>query len=184
MKDEKALVKACAKGDGSAFEELYRRFASKMLVVCNRYARDKDEAKDILQEGFIRIFEQIHTFRHEGSLEGWIRRIMVNIALEHYRKYVRERDRESGSVEHLTEDDHPLSAQDILSHISFNELMQMIQELTPAYRMVFNLYVFEGLKHHEIATQLGISEGTSKSNLADARRILQRRIESVMFDVR
>jgi RNA polymerase sigma-70 factor (ECF subfamily) len=182
LKDEKALVKGCTNGDGSAFEELYRRYASKMLVVCNRYARDKDEAKDLLQDGFIRIFEQIHTFRGEGSLEGWIRRIMVNIALENYRKHARER--EFTSSEHLTEDDHPLSAQDILSQVSFNELLQIVQELTPAYRMVFNLYVFEGLKHHEIAEKLGISEGTSKSNLADARRILQRRVESVMFNVR
>ena len=184
MKDEQALLKACLKGEGSAAEELYRRFAPKMMVVCYRYAADREQAKDLLQEGFIRVFEQLHTFRSEGSLEGWIRRVIVNVALENYRKTAREREIFSRTATHMQEEDQPIAANDILAQLSFQELLQFIQELTPAYRLVFNLYVFEGLKHHEIAQQLGISEGTSKSNLSDARKILQRRIEKVMFDVK
>jgi RNA polymerase sigma-70 factor, ECF subfamily len=184
LKDEQSLIKACTKGDGAAFEALYQRFAPKLLVVCNRYAPNSEEAKDLLQEGFIKIFQQIHTFRNDGgSFEGWMKRIMVNTALEQYRKMTREREQTGYSLSELTDYNQPIASQDIISQINFDELLSMVQELSPSYRMVFNLYVFEGMKHHEIATQLGITEGTSKSNLSDARRLLQQRIEKVMFDI-
>ncbi|GAB2797951.1 RNA polymerase sigma factor [Rhabdobacter roseus] len=181
--EEEKLIKACRSGDGSAFEALYRRFSAKMMAVCYRYCHDRDEAQDLLQEGFIKVFEQIGKFRGEGSFEGWIRRIMVLTALEKYRKDRRVRESRYGSVADLQGDMQPISSDDIYSQMSFDELVGMIQELTPAYRMVFNLYVFEGMKHEEIAEKLGVSVGTSKSNLSDARRILQRRIEKVMYDL-
>lgn len=182
LNEEQRLIKACLSGDGTAFEALYRRFAAKMLAVCHRYARDKDEAKDLLQEGFINVFESLAKFRGEGSFEGWIRRIMVLTALENYRKHARERESFGGTVENLYEEFHPVSADDIYSQMNFKDLISMIQELSPVYKMVFNLYVFEGMKHEEIAQKLGISVGTSKSNLADARRILQKKIEKVMLN--
>ena len=178
--EEENLIKACRRGDGAAFEALYRRFAAKMTAVCYRYCHDRDEAQDLLQEGFIKVFEQIGKFRGEGSFEGWIRRIMVLTALEKYRKDSRERESRYGRVEDMAGEMQPISSDDIYSQMSFDELVGMIQELSPAYRMVFNLYVFEGMKHEEIAEKLGISPGTSKSNLSDARRILQRRIEKVI----
>lgn len=178
LPDDEKLIKACLNGDGAAFEALYCRFAAKMLAVCYRYCHDRDEAEDLLQEGFIKVFEQLKKFRHEGSFEGWIRRIMVLTALEKYRKDTRERESSYGRVADLDRAMQPVSADDIYSQLSFDELVALIQKLTPAYRMVFNLYVFEGMKHEEIAQQLGISAGTSKSNLSDARRILQKQIIS------
>ena len=183
LTEEQQLIRACLNGNGSAFEALYRRFAAKMLAVCQRYAHDKDEAKDLLQEGFIQVFESLHKFRNEGSFEGWVRRIMVLTALEQYRKDTRQRESYGGSIENIHEEYHPISADDIYSQMSFDELIAMIQELPPAYKIVFNLYVFEGMKHEEIAQKLNISVGTSKSNLSDARRILQKKIERVMLNL-
>ena len=167
------------RGDAAAYEALYEQFAPKMLVVCNRYVRMRAEAEDLLQDGFIKIFEQLPNFRGDGSLEGWIRRVMVNNALDYYRKTNTTYGRTYDLTE-LSEGEHPVSSEEILSQISSHDLLQMVQELPPAYRTVFNLYVFEGLKHREIAEQLGISEGTSKSNLADARTILQRKVKESM----
>ena len=149
-----------------------------MFSVCFRYSRNREEAEDILQEGFLKVFEKMHTFKREGSLEGWIRRIMVNTAIQKYR----EKKSSAGVVVNLEvypENVTNPSPDDALSQIGAKELMQLIQKLTPAYQMVFNLYVFEGLKHREIAERLGISEGTSKSNLADARTILKREINKM-----
>jgi RNA polymerase sigma-70 factor, ECF subfamily len=181
LENEDKLIKACLRGEPQAFDALYRRFASKMLVVCNRYARSEVEAEDLLQEGFIKIFEKLHTYKSEGSFEGWVRRIMVNTAIEHYRRDVAKQQYNSFSVSELHEGEQPFSAEDIVSQITFDDLLQMVQNLSPAYKMVFNLYVFEGFKHHEIAEKLSISEGTSKSNLADARKILQKKVMETMF---
>jgi len=137
----------------------------------------------LLQEGFIRIFEQIHTFRGEGSLEGWIRRVIVSVALANYHKNVRIRNQTIDIDGSFSDETQPFVAEEITSQIAFDEMLVMIQALPPTYRMVFNLYVFEGYKHHEIATQLNINEGTSKSNLFQAKRILQERITKVMFNL-
>jgi RNA polymerase sigma-70 factor (ECF subfamily) len=182
LTEEQKLIKACLNGDGTAFEEIYHQFAARMLAVCYRYSHHKDDAKDLLQEGFIKVFEQLSKFRHEGSFEGWIRRIMVLTALEKYRKGTRERESYGGSLDDLTDAFQPVSSDDIYSQMGFDELIAMIRELSPAYKMVFNLYVFEGMKHEEIAKTLSISVGTSKSNLSDARKILQKRIRKVMYD--
>jgi RNA polymerase sigma factor (sigma-70 family) len=175
---EDELIKKCVEWDQRAQNMLYKRFASKMFSVCFRYARNREEAEDILQEGFMKVFDKIHTFKNEGSLEGWIRRIMVNTAIQKYR----EKKSKAGliiSLESFPENLNHASTDDAISKMGANELIQMIQKLTPSYQMVFNLYVFEGLKHREIAERLGISEGTSKSNLADARTILKKEINKM-----
>ncbi len=170
LKQPDKLIQGCIDGDRHSQSQLYELFAPKMFVVCLRYAMSREEAEEILQEGFLKVFEFIHQFRFAGAFEGWVRKIMVNCALQKYR-----------SKQHLhalvnietTDFDH-LYNDDIVNQLSAKELLKTVQLLPPAYRMIFNLYVFEGMKHREIAAHLGIAEGTSKSNLSDARRILQR----------
>jgi RNA polymerase sigma-70 factor, ECF subfamily len=183
LEDEKNILAACKRGDAMAFDALYHRFAPKMLVVCTRYARDRDEAKDLLQDGFIRVFDQLHTFRGEGSLEGWIRRVIVSVGLANYQKNSKIRNQTFDIDSSFSDDNQPFMAEEITSQIAYSEMLLMIQDLPPAYKMAFNLYVFEGFKHHEIAQKLNISEGTSKSNLFQAKRILQERITKVMFNL-
>lgn len=181
--EENQLIKSCLKGESSGYNTLYAQYAPKMLVVCSRYLTDFDDAKDILQEGFIKVFEQLHRFRNEGSLEGWIRRIMVNEALNHLKK--------SNKIQQQTDDIDLLSHEipdetfiQIESQLSNEDLLALVQTLPPSYRMVFNLFVFDGYKHHEIAVKLGIGEGTSKSNLQDARRLLQHKINTVFKEAK
>jgi RNA polymerase sigma-70 factor, ECF subfamily len=148
-----------------------------MFTVCLRYANSREEAKDLLQEGFIKVFDCLHQFKFEGSFEGWIKRVIVNNALQKIR-----------SKSHLhaivSIDDAPqtqtVGQQEILSHLGTKELLQLIQDLPTVYRLVFNLHVFEGMKHKEISKLLGISEGTSKSNLHDARVILQKKVNKAL----
>ncbi|MBD0278575.1 MAG: sigma-70 family RNA polymerase sigma factor [Flavisolibacter sp.] len=143
-----------------------------MFMVCQRYAKNREEAEEILQEGFMKVFEFIHQFKFAGSFEGWMRKIMVNCALQKYRN--KTNLRLVISIETITTEQP--DNEEILSRLGTKELLDMVQQLPPGYRMVFNLYVFEGMKHREIAECLGISEGTSKSNLSDARAILQRAV--------
>ena len=177
MEDLSELIKDTAAGKLKAQSRLYRLFAPKMFGVCLRYSRDVTEAEDNLQEGFVKVFEKIHTFRFEGSFEGWIRRIMVNVSLEKYRKQNR-----LFTVEDITAYEQPQDTNLILSELSVKELMQLVQQLPPRYRMVFNLYVFEGMNHMEIAREMAISVGTSKSNLSRARLILKDRISKIYHD--
>jgi RNA polymerase sigma factor (sigma-70 family) len=169
-----SYIQQFQKGNHLIFEKIYQELSPKMYGVCLRYASDKDEAKDILQESFIKIYHQLKTFRGDGSFEGWSRKIVVNTALEYFRtktKYQSVPLHDFEEVFEIENDD------DILSDLSFQEMLLLVQELPPTYRLVFNLYVFEGMKHREIAQELGISEGTSKSNLSDARRILQKKLQ-------
>ena len=171
---ENALIRKCIDWDRNAQNTLYKMFASKMFAVCMRYSSSREEAEDTMQEGFMKVFENIKKFRSEGSLEGWIRKIMVNAALQKFRASKQEKNSVS-----LNEHENNLphySDEDVLSRLGIKELIAMIQNLSPSYRMVFNLFVFEGMKHKEIASHLGISEGTSKSNLSDAKTILQRAV--------
>ena len=156
-------------GDRISQAKLYTLYAGKMLGVCMWYAKNKEEAEEILQDGFIRAFTYLHKFRAEGSFEGWIRKIMVNAALFKYRNksYLKPLVAYSSDTHDVAE------MASVFIQIEVKELVKLIQSLTPAYRMVFNLFVMEGMKHREIAKILGISEGTSKSNLADARAALQ-----------
>jgi len=140
------------------------------MGVCMRYAKNREEAEEILLEGFLRVFTYIKNFRGTGSFEGWIRKIMVNCALFHYRN-----KSQLYSVNQLdAERADAVSEPDIISKLDTKELNLLVQSLPAGYRVVFNLYVFEGYKHREIAEALGISEGTSKSNLSDARSILKK----------
>ena len=145
-----------------------------MFGVCLRYSKDQTEAEDNLQEGFIKVFLNIKSFRHEGSFEGWMRRIMVNVSLEKFRK-----QQLMYPVEDVTTYSNPQISDDVLADISAQELMSLIQELPPRYRMVFNLFVMEGMNHEEISREMSISIGTSKSNLARSRNILKNKIKKL-----
>lgn len=142
-----------------------------MYGVCLRYAKDRADAEDILQEGFVRVFTKISQFESKGSFEGWMRRIMVNTALEKFRKNDRLYPVEEIAVYESAE-----MVEETISSITADELMQMIQELPPRYKLVFNLYAIEGYSHQEIGEMMSITEGTSKSNLSRARMILQKRV--------
>jgi RNA polymerase sigma-70 factor (ECF subfamily) len=174
LEDLKNIIQECASGNVRAQETLYRMFAPKMFGVCLRYSKDRTEAEDNLQEGFIKVFQYIKKFRHEGSLEGWIRRIMVNVSLARFRK-----QNVMYPVEDVTIYDQPNFSDNIIEKISADELIALIQELPPRYRMVFNLFVMEDMNHKEISEIMQISEGTSKSNLARAKDILKRKVNKL-----
>jgi RNA polymerase sigma-70 factor (ECF subfamily) len=166
------LIKRCKANDRKAQELLYKQFASKMLGVCLRYATDRMEAEDMLQNGFIRVFGKIQDYRGEGSFEGWVRRIMVHSSIEYYRKHhkmlsVADMD-DTGKEPSV----NPLA----MANLDARDLMALIQRLSPGYRMVFNLYAIEGYSHREIGEIMGISEGASKSQLSRARTILKEQI--------
>ncbi len=175
---ESDLIKGCIEGDRRMQEELYRRFAPRMYAVCLRYANNTDDAQDLLQEGFIKVYRNLHRFRGEGSFEGWIRRVFVNTSIEHFRK-------KSTRMSMVTDkEDQAIEDADItaLDNLAEKDIIKIIQELSPGYRAVFNLYVVEGYSHKEIGDMLGISEGTSKSQLARAKSVLQKKITQYLSD--
>lgn len=176
MTQQEEIIYKCREGNSKAQTELYRLFSRKMYGVCLRYAKDNADAEDILQEGFVRVFSKIGQFEFKGSFEGWMRRIMVNTALEKFRKNDRLYPVEEMKIYESTE-----MVEETISSITADELMKIIQELPPRYKMVFNLYAIEGYSHLEIADMMSISEGTSKSNLSRARMILQKRVTE-LFD--
>jgi len=165
---ESDLINGCIDGNRRMQEELYRRFSPRMYAVCLRYASSSEEAEDILQEGFIKIFKKLGSYRGEGSFEGWIRRIFVNTAIEHFRRRrylqpVTEKEENTVEGKYLS----------VLDSLAEKDIMELIRQLSPGYRTVFNMYVVEGYTHKEIGDMLGISEGTSKSQLSRAKVILQ-----------
>lgn len=148
--------------------ELYQRFAPKMYGVCLRYAANAEEAEDLLQEGFVKVFRKLDSFRREGSFEGWVRRIFVNTAIEQFRRKtylqpITEREEDTVEGKYLS----------VLDNLAERDIIGLVQQLSPGYRTVFNMYVVEGYTHKEVADALGISEGTSKSQLSRAKLILQ-----------
>jgi RNA polymerase sigma factor (sigma-70 family) len=165
---EHDLLKGCLAGNRRMQEELYSRFSPRMYAVCLRYAGRAEEAEDILQEGFIKVFKKMDSFRGEGSFEGWMRRIFVNTAIEHFR-----RKRYLMPVTEKEENTIEGKYTSVLDDLGAKDIMMLVQELSPGYRTVFNMYVVEGYTHREIAEMLGISEGTSKSQLSRAKVILQ-----------
>ncbi len=164
------IINGCIAGDRSSQEKLYNLYARKMMGVCMWYAKNREEAEEILQDGFMRVFTYIHKFTGEGSFEGWIRKIMVNAALFRFRN----KSHLTPIIEFNPDIHDATEGNSAIAILDAKELVNLVQILSPAYRMVFNLYVLEGLKHREIAKLLGISEGTSKSNFANARAILQK----------
>lgn len=167
------LIADCRKGERRAQKKLYELLAPRMYGVCLRYTGSAEDAQDVLQNGFIKMFGKINDFRGEGSFEGWLRRIMVTTGIEHYRK--------NHSMQPLQAIDEQMSErlsdrETVLDQIHAEELAGLIARLSPGYRTVLNMYIIEGYSHKEIAAELGISEGTSKSQLARARNILREMI--------
>lgn len=167
------LLQGCKRGERQAQEGLYRKLAPAMMGICLRYAKDHDDAADILQNGFVRVFQKINDFRMEGSFEGWAKRIMVNTAIETYRKNLRSLT--AVSLDEVQEE----VAYTNWDSLEVQDLLQLIQDLPNGYRVVFNLYAIEGYSHKEIAEELGISEGGSKSQLSRARTILKEKIKQL-----
>lgn len=178
MLEDNKLVELCLKNSNAGFEELYKRFSSRMFGVCLRYSRNYHDAEDLLHEGFVRVFEKLKDFRSEGSFEGWLRKVMVSTAINSYHKNAASRDNVEIS-EATTETEIYEST---YSYLSTKELLNYIHNLPDGYRMVFNLYVIEGYKHTEIGEMLGISENTSKSQFMKARNCLKKMITEVTYE--
>lgn len=168
------LLKGCRKGKPKSQEALYRRFASAMYGICLQYASGEEDAQDIMQEGFIKVFKKLDQVNNPAAFPGWIRRVMINTALEKYRSHVILQ-----RVEDVKEDIRGEAEDEIFSNLTSRELVELIQTLSPKYRLVFNLYAIEGYSHKEISEELGISIGTSKSNLSRARAVLQEKIKNI-----
>ena len=165
---ESDLIEACIRKERWAQRVLYEEHYGKMMGVCLRYANNSDDALDILHEGFIKVFKHIAKYQPGTSLTAWIRRIMVNTAIDYYRKNIRRRTED---LEQAYDVESPQA--DAISQCTEKEIVAAVQELSPAYRTVFNLYVIEGYSHKEIAELLDITESTSRSNLVKARLKLQ-----------
>ncbi|MBL4734119.1 MAG: sigma-70 family RNA polymerase sigma factor [Flavobacteriales bacterium] len=168
---EQDLVEGCIADKRQYQEALYKKYADKMFTVSLTYTDDEDEACDILQEGFIKVFRNLHKFNFDGSFEGWVRKIIVNTALEHYRKRVRQEENLSVYETHIEP-----QIEGILDTINANELIKLVNELPSKAAMVLKLYAIEGYGHKEIAEQLGVTVGTSKSQLNRARFLLKESI--------
>jgi RNA polymerase sigma-70 factor (ECF subfamily) len=168
---EADLVKGCLKGDRRYQELLYLKYCKKMMGVCYRYSKSKEEAEDVLQDAFIRIYSKLHQYRNEGSLEGWIRRIVLSTIYDSFRK-----KNHLLVLNDMSDYEETAEEPDFLDQVDVEELIQAIRELSPGYRTVFNMYAVEGYTHKEIAAHLGISAGTSKSQYSGARRILQNKL--------
>ncbi len=162
------LVQGCLRKDRDSQRLLYQHYYSYGMSVCLRYCRSRDEAKEVLNDGFLKVFQKIDQYRMDTSFEAWLRRIMINASIDHYRKEMKHYNHYSN--EKISISNGQASAIDEMAH---EELMHLVQQLTPAYRAVFNLYVIDGFTHDEIANVLQISEGTSKSNLSKARENLR-----------
>ena len=168
--EEKLIVKGCKINDRNAQRVFYRTFYGYAMSICLRYSNSRMEAEEIINDGFLKVFSKISSFDLDLEIKSWMRRVFVNTAIDHFRK----------NKKHNNQDDiveaRSVSSQeeDVLDHLSAEEIMKLVQNLAPSYQIVFNLYVVEGFKHHEIADLLNISEGTSKSNLAKGREKLKK----------
>ena len=179
---DQLIIEDCIKGKRTAQSKLYKKFAPSLLALCMRYARSREEAEDILQEGFIKVFSNISNFRREGSFEGWMKRIMINTAITHNKQTLKHQYH--ADIDEI-EETHLVNEEEIIENVvKFppDKLLEMIQKLPGGYNMVFNLYVFENYTHKEIAEILGISINTSKSQLSKARKYLTTRIAKITGD--
>jgi RNA polymerase sigma factor (sigma-70 family) len=184
MNSDEQIIAGCLEGKRKAYSLLFNNYAPVMLGICMRYCKNRIDAEDVMQDGFIKVFSQIHKFRHEGSFEGWIKRIMINAAIDNYQSNLKKAFHEEMNTmaqapdlsdDHNEDEDIP----DELN-IPHQKLMEMIQELPDGYRVVFNLYAIENFNHKDIATMLGISENTSKTQLLKARKALKKKIEALL----
>jgi RNA polymerase sigma-70 factor (ECF subfamily) len=169
-------IERCALNNRESQKKLYTSFYGYAMAVCDRYTNNQDDAVEILNDGFLKVFKEIYRYKPAytdvvSSFKGWLRKIMVYTAIDHFRKNHKHQfttDLDNGVVQVASH------AEDALDRISYEEIIRSIQDLTPGYRTVFNLFIIEGFTHEEISDKLGISIGTSKSNLAKARRQLQK----------
>jgi len=171
LEELEILITDCKAGKREAQSRLYQLYAPTLFGVCLRYSRDRTEAEDSLHEGFVLIFNKIDQFAFKGSFEGWMKKIMVNLSLEKCRTRFKMQ-----SVEDISIYDSQLADADVYADMNAAKLLELIQNLPPQYRLVFNMYAIDGYSHKEISQALGIAEGTSKSNLARARKILQDKV--------
>jgi len=177
------IMAGCLKNDRRSQQRLYEMFYGKMLPVCMRYTNNMDQAQDLVQEGFIKVFDNLHKYKHDGSFEGWVRRIFVNNAIDSFRRKKQDHilPHDDFRLLNLADDtdEHAFMDEEV-KEIEPKHVMAAMQQLTPAYQMVFNLYVMENMSHQDIADKLGINIGTSKSNLSKAR-VNMRKILSKQF---
>ena len=180
MVSDDQIINECRNGKRRAFSLLYQKYSRVLLGVCIRYTSKREEADDVLQEGFIKIFQKINTFEGKGSFEGWMKRIMVNTAINYYKankKYLVQESFDANNINHTASREESVWV-DVEDPIKQEVLLKMVNDLPVGYRLVFNMYVFDGLTHREIAEELGVSEGTSKSQLAKARKQLKTKVEA------
>lgn len=175
----KKLVEACVRGERRSQELFYKTFYGKMLAVCMRYSRNREEAQDVLHDGMIKVFLKLESFENKGSLEGWVRRIIVNNAIDFVRS---RRDFYLGQeqdylIDEMIDDSADERDLEMVRELKVEKLIGLIQKLSPAYQTVFNLYAIENMTHKEIAEKLNINIGTSKSNLAKAKMRLKELVE-------
>lgn len=169
MYTEEEIIAGCQQEKPSCQEKLYKLYSGRMMAVCVRYTKSRFEAEDIFQEAFVKVFKNINAYKG-GSFEGWMRRIFVNSAINHYHKNRKYQDQQDyAGVEEIIS-----SGEDIISQLSGKELMLVINQLPDGYKLIFNLYEIEGYNHREISEMLGIAEGTSKSQLAKAKSYLKK----------
>ncbi|MDR1880362.1 MAG: sigma-70 family RNA polymerase sigma factor [Tannerellaceae bacterium] len=173
--NEQQLIEGCKRENRVAQKELYDTYSRKMMGVCLRYVNDRETARDLLQDGFVKVFTHIDTYSGNGSFEGWMRKIFVNCALE----YLRKSDvmRETVDLDNTAELSDPDTS--VVSTLSANELIACIQELPAGFRSVFNLFAIEGFSHKEIGDILHITESTSRSQYTRAKQLLQRKINEL-----
>jgi RNA polymerase sigma-70 factor (ECF subfamily) len=170
---EKQLIESCRKGNRLAQQELYQKYSGKMMGVCLRYLGDRETARDVLQDGFVRVFSSLNGYSGIGSFEGWIRRIIVNTALEHLRKNdILKEAADIDCASGIVNEDCA-----VMTRLSAEEILKLVAELPTGFRTVFNLFSIEGYSHKEIGEMLGITESTSRSQLTRAKAILQRKIK-------
>jgi RNA polymerase sigma-70 factor (ECF subfamily) len=174
LANEQELISACINNDAKAQKILFEKHARVMLGVCARYCQNLEDAKDAMHEGFIKVFNQLEKFKGNSKLETWITRIMIFTAIDHFKKSIKfnyyENDEDIYRVSGKNEEDQVEYEE---SDVKIADLYKIINELPDGYRMVFSMYAIDGFSHKEIATKLSISEGTSKSQLARARKLLQ-----------
>jgi len=174
---EDRIIAGCLSNDKKSQELLYRKYAAALFGLCLRYCRTRAEAEDVLQDCFIKIFNNLKNYRHEGSFEGWLKRIAINTALNNYKATIKQT-----MMQNIDDIHEKTTIEDIeWQHNTYDAalLMQLIQNLPDGYRVVFNMYAIEGYSHKDIAQTLNISEGTSKSQLSRARKLLQSQLEEI-----
>lgn len=170
---EAEIIAGCRLGKASAQEQLYQLYARRMMAICMRYTTSRFEAEDIFHEAFVKVFNNIGNFKGEGSFEGWMRRIFVNTAINHFNKNRKFQK----TIDYSTVEEVLPATEDIISEMSGKEISQLIDQLPHGYKLIFNLFVVEGYAHQEIGEMLQISEGTSKSQLSKAKAYLKKLIQ-------